>query len=198
MPSNIASTEAPRLQQAIDFADEARDLHALVATMNDDQRLELTGFKAWTTEDIIRHLHLWNQAADFSVVQPDALTLLKARIDAAGSMRDVERQNVPERGDELVAAWIELALDMETRWADFDPKRRLPWVGPDMSARSSMTARQMEHWAHGQAIYDLLGQERQDTVRLKNIVGVGVNTFGWTFAVGGHQTPGAMPHLSTR
>ncbi|MEM1039911.1 MAG: TIGR03084 family metal-binding protein [Pseudomonadota bacterium] len=196
MPNSTTLMEAPRLQQAIDFADEARDLHALLAGMDDNQRSEPTGFKAWTTEDIVRHLHLWNQAADFSAVQPDALTLLKARIDAAGSMRVVERESVPETGDALVTAWIELVLDMEARWVDLDPKRRLPWVGPDMSARSSMTARQMEHWAHGQAIYDLLGKERQDAARLKNIVVLGVNTFGWTFAVREQQAPGAMPHLS--
>jgi len=32
-----------------------------------------------------------------------------------------------------------------------------------MSACSCITARQMETWAHGQAIYDELGQTRQNT-----------------------------------
>lgn len=188
--------QTPRLQQAVDFADEARALHALILRMSDEQRLEPTGFKGWTTQDILIHLHFWNQAADFSVTKPDALKSIMTRIADAGSMRVVERETVSERGDALVAAWIALVEDMEERWSDLDPKQRLPWVGPDMSARSSMTARQMEHWAHGQAVYDLMGKERQDAARLRNIVILGVNTFGWTFAVRGQEVLGPMPRLA--
>ena len=36
-------------------------------------------------------------------------------------------------------------------------------VGPDMGVRMFTTARQMETWAHGQAIYDLMGATRQPT-----------------------------------
>lgn len=189
-------SKPPRLQQAVDFAGEARALHALVSQMTGEQRLEPTGFKGWTSEDILIHLHFWNNAADFSVTQPEALAAIKNSISEAGSMRRVERESVVERGEALVTAWIALVEDMERRWADLDPKRRLPWVGPDMSARSSMTARQMEHWAHGQAIYDLLGKERQDAARLGNIVVLGINTFGWTFIVRGLQAPGPMPRLN--
>jgi len=34
---------------------------------------------------------------------------------------------------------------------------RVKWIGVDMSARSCLTARLMETWAHGQEIYDILG-----------------------------------------
>ena len=53
------------------------------------------------------------------------------------------------------------------------PKKRVQWFGPDMSVRSSITARLMETWAHSQAIYDLLGQTRTNTDRIKNIVIMG-------------------------
>ena len=49
-----------------------------------------------------------------------------------------------------------------------------------MSVRSSITARHMETWAHGQEIFDQLGFERIDTDRIKNIVVIGVN-IGWTY-----------------
>ena len=64
-----------------------------------------------------------------------------------------------------------------------------------MSVRSSITARLMETWAHGQAVYDVLGEERQNTDRIRNIVVLGVNTFGWTYKVRGEEPPGPMPHL---
>ena len=38
-----------------------------------------------------------------------------------------------------------------------------------MSARSSISARLMETWAHGQAVYDRLGVVRVDTDRIRNI-----------------------------
>jgi uncharacterized protein (TIGR03084 family) len=57
------------------------------------------------------------------------------------------------------------------------------------------TARQMETWAHGQAIYDLMGVKRQPTDRLRNIAEIGVRTYGWTFANRGIPVPGPIPHV---
>ena len=74
-------------------------------------------------------------------------------------------------------------------------KQRVQWFGPDMSVRSSITARLMETWAHSQAIYDLLGQTRIDTDRIKNVVVMGVNTFGWTFTNRNLAVPTDIPHL---
>jgi len=65
-----------------------------------------------------------------------------------------------------------------------------------MSARSSITARQMETWAHGQAIADELGIVRAEDDRIRNIVVLGVNTFGWSFTVRGATVPEAKPALS--
>ncbi|MEL6236774.1 MAG: maleylpyruvate isomerase family mycothiol-dependent enzyme, partial [Pseudomonadota bacterium] len=69
------------------------------------------------------------------------------------------------------------------------------WVGPEMSARSAMTARQMETWAHGLAIWDLVGKARPEADRLRNIVHLGVSTFAWSHQVQGLETPEAMPNL---
>jgi len=64
-----------------------------------------------------------------------------------------------------------------------------------MSVRSSITARLMETWAHGQEIYDLLGVERIDGDRIKNIAVLGVNTFGWTFINRGLEVPSPVPQV---
>jgi uncharacterized protein (TIGR03084 family) len=66
---------------------------------------------------------------------------------------------------------------MAARFAAADPFARVPWVGPDMSVRSAITARLMETWAHGQAAYDLLGVVRRNTDRIRNIAVLGVNTY---------------------
>ena len=77
----------------------------------------------------------------------------------------------------LLQRWHTFSLEMAERFAVADPKKRVQWFGPDMSVRSSITARLMETWAHSQAIYDLLGQTRTNTDRIKNIVVMGMNTF---------------------
>ena len=64
-----------------------------------------------------------------------------------------------------------------------DPKKRVKWMGPDMSARSSITARLMETWSHSQALYDALGIIRENKDRIKNIVVLGNNTFKWCYAL---------------
>ncbi len=53
----------------------------------------------------------------------------------------------------------------------------------------------METWAHGQEIYDLLGVERVDTDRIKNIAVLGVNTFGWTFVNRKLEVPSPVPRV---
>ena len=64
-----------------------------------------------------------------------------------------------------------------------------------MSVRSSVTARQMEAWAHGQAVFDQLGQERMENDRIRNIVILGVNTFGWSFKVHDMEASAEIPCL---
>ncbi|HWT62324.1 MAG TPA: hypothetical protein VN150_07030, partial [Ochrobactrum sp.] len=69
------------------------------------------------------------------------------------------------------------------------------WGGPSMSARSCISARLMETWSHGQAIYDLLGIERRDTDRIKSIAVLGMNTFKWSFSVKMIEPPKERPSV---
>ena len=79
--------------------------------------------------------------------------------------------------------------------APLDPKARLPWYGPDMSARSFATARLMETWAHGQDIWDALGRTRGASPGLRHILHLGVGTYGWTFVNRGLPVPQPAPHV---
>lgn len=187
-------------EQVQDFLDESEALFEAVRGLDDAAFDRKTQFKDWTIEDVLRHLHYWNRAVDFASQGEEAFSGLKARVMAAikagKSLREVERKAVPETGKVLRASWIGFARSLAKRWEDMDPKARLPWIGPEMSARSAMTARQMETWAHGFEIYDLLGQHRIEHDRIKNIVILGVNTFGWSHKVHGLPVPEAMPRLA--
>jgi uncharacterized protein (TIGR03084 family) len=95
----------------------------------------------------------------------------------------------------LIDRWITTCHDMATQLGESEPKRRLPWFGPDMGVRMFTTARLMETWAHGQEIYDLVGASRTPTDRLRSIATLGVKTFGWTFVNRKLEIPGAPPYV---
>ena len=76
-----------------------------------------------------------------------------------------------------------------------DPKKRVRWIGPDMSVISSISARHMETWAHGQAIFDSLGIVRSNKDRILNIVIMGNNTFNWSYKVNKLDIPKEVPYL---
>ncbi|MCW5772935.1 MAG: TIGR03084 family protein [Rhodospirillaceae bacterium] len=183
-----------------DFQDETEALYALVAPLGDAALAMPTAFKGWSIGDILGHLHIWNWGADLSLAEParfDAVFAEVGKIIAAGgSLRDFERRQLGALGGRaLVQAWRDFAGPMAARFAAADPARRVRWAGPDMSVRSSITARLMETWAHGQAIYDLLGVVRRNADRIRNIVVLGVNTYEWSFKVRGQTPPAPKPHL---
>jgi uncharacterized protein (TIGR03084 family) len=70
-----------------------------------------------------------------------------------------------------------------------DPKDRIPWFGPPMSARSFATARLMETWSHGWDVAEALGRPDPPTDRLRHVAHLGVVTRGWSYAVRGRPAP---------
>jgi len=187
------------MEQAQDFLEESRAIHALIKPLDDQQLDQETGFKGWTINSIIRHLHIWNKAAHLSLVDEPAFdTYLKEAMGAiaGGSMRDFESDYLNGlSGQPLIEEWRAYFEAMAPDFAATDPAKRLKWAGPSMSARSSITARLMENWAHAQAIYDALGLKRENADRIRNVVMIGLNTYGWTFKVNKLEAPEPIPYL---
>jgi geranyl-CoA carboxylase alpha subunit len=191
-------TAAVTLPEADDFLAETLALCALFKDRPESDFARPTRFKGWTANDILVHLHFWNKAADLSLNDPAAFMALFAELAgflSSGSLRSFENAQVSERGLALLTTYEAQATAMAGRWRRLDPKHRVKWAGPDMSVRSAMTARQMETWAHGQAVFDLFGVDRRDEDRIRNIVVLGVNTYQWSFKVHGLAAPGPMPKL---
>jgi uncharacterized protein (TIGR03084 family) len=189
----------PMLPEVNDFREECDELSSLLSTLSEDDWRRPTAFKGWTANDIFVHLHFWNKAADLSVFDSEAFASLLEEVNPAvqtRGLRKFENEKIAERGAKLYSAWRTLYQDMAARWRDLDPSRRAKWGGPDMSVRSMISSRQMETWAHGQALYDLFGRERAESDRLRNIVVLGVNTFGWSFRVRGDVPPREPPRIT--
>ncbi len=187
------------MQQALDFRDESAALYALLAPLSDADFETPTLFKGWTINQILRHLHVWNIAAARSIGGEEAFAAFMRQLMSGERGRPFTAYEAEYleglSGHELLGAWQAQFAELTQAFAATDPKARLKWVGPEMSALSSVTARLMETWAHAQAIYDVLGVERVDTDRIGNIVRLGVNTYGWTFKNRRQEPPGPMPRL---
>jgi len=188
------------MQQALDFLEESKSLFKLVESLNDEDLKRETSFKKWTLNDVFSHLHVWNYAADLSLKgDDDFLTFfeeLSAQLSTGKTLREAEQAFLNGlSGRELVNTWKDFYLPMSDRFRESDPSMRVKWAGPDMSVRSSITARLMETWAHGQEIYDVLGVVRSNEDRIRNIVVLGNNTYGWTYHVRSEQPPEPVPHL---
>ena len=185
------------MQQAEDFRAESKALYALLSEADTTRFDEPTLFKDWTINAVLQHLHFWNRMAGFQITDESTLVdTLKAMAKAGTGMRAFESAHFDGlSGRDLLEAWNEGVDRIADLYTDADPKARLKWAGPDMSARSSITARLMETWAHGQEAYDHLGVVRENDDRIQNIVVLGVNTFGWTYKTRKETPPGPMPFL---
>lgn len=188
------------LQVGQDLRDEAEELYEILRSLTEEQWQRPTPFQKWTPWDVVAHLHFFDKVSLLSLNDPDGFARyrndLTAKTARGVSLADEAREAFSGKDAETLARdWIDSCREMAEALGNSDPKRRLPWFGPDMGVPMFTTARYMETWAHGQDIYDLLHRPRTHTDRIKHIAVIGVKTFGWTFVNRGEKIPGALPHV---
>ena len=95
------------MKQADDFLLESQALDALIGPLTEAELTQVTGFKSWTFEAILRHLHFWNRMAELALTAPDECQqALKPAVDTmmAGSrLPEIEVEQFSETGLALVA-----------------------------------------------------------------------------------------------
>jgi uncharacterized protein (TIGR03084 family) len=174
-----------------DLAAESAALDSILAVLPPDAWQKLTPAAGWNVADQVSHLAYFDQAALLAIADPDEFRR-RAELLMAGPA-DLTDQIAAEhrnrRGTDLLDWSRSARQGLLAGFAGVDPARRLPWYGPDMSPASSVTARLMETWAHGQDICDALGAERPPTGRLRHIAHLGVRTMAFSFAVHGLPVP---------
>jgi uncharacterized protein (TIGR03084 family) len=188
------------LKEITDFHEEGKELRGLLATLSEADFQRKTLFKDWTVNDVVLHLHCSDISAAASVRDSAEYEMLRAGIaerrKGGKSMIQESRERFPElRGKALLKRWWEQLEELCEMLGKKDPSARLAWAGPGMGVRMFTTARQMETWAHGQEIYDVMGKDRVFQDRLKNIAVIGVKTFGWTFTNRKLPVPADVPYV---
>jgi len=188
------------LQESQDLLAEAAELHVFLQTLGEGDWERPTGFMKWTPWDVVAHLHYFDRFSLLSLQGEEAFAgkrkqFVEDIVGGLGSAEVAQREFGDLRPRELLDRWQATCRDMATQLGESDPKRRLPWFGPDMGVRMFTTARYMEVWAHGQELYDLMKVHRSNTDRIKNIATIGMKTFAWTFVNRGLEVPGPPPYV---
>ena len=183
-----------------DLLHEYRDLAALCETLAPSQWLMRSEFYGWTPWDEIAHLCYFDETGLQSATDPEGFArdaaALNVRMERGEEISAVARERYGSlAGPALLARWRLLHEGLVAALAKLDPKARLAWYGPPMSARSFATARLMETWAHGQDVWDVVRRRRPQTARLKHIAHLGVTTFRWTFINRKLEVPQTVPYV---
>ena len=179
-----------------DLREEVASLDAVMDGLDDADWERVTPAPGWSVRDQIAHLWFFDQRATLALVDEEGFIAEAASLFAKGDPSlDRARSMAP---GVLRAAWLGDADALARAAVDIDPSRRVPWYGPSMSARSFLTARLMETWAHGQDIVDALGAERAPTARLRHVAHIGVSARPYAYRVRGIELPDAGVRVELR
>jgi uncharacterized protein (TIGR03084 family) len=178
---------------AADLAAESAVTRALVAGLDEAGWNTPTLADGWDIGDQISHLAYFDEVTVQSATDPEQFKAGLAQAEAEGGINpDTIAARFRDQTGVQLLTWFDTArADLIGTFTGLDPRARLPWFGPAMSAASSLTARIMETWAHTQDIADALGVTREPTPRLRHVAHIGVGARAFSYAVHGQALPAA-------
>lgn len=178
-----------------DLEAEQRQLDEIVAGLSADQWDSPTPSPGWTVTDQIGHLCYFDGAAVVAITDPDAFANMMSDLLEAGGAGASEVDDLtldPFRALDQpgrLEAWRRNRRALASAAAGLGERDRVSWYGPSMGAKSFLTARLMEVWAHGVDVCDAVGAHRPATDRLRHIAHLGYVTRGWSYANRGLDPP---------
>ncbi len=183
-----------------DLGAEHADLDRIVAALSAEQWGAPTPAEGWAVRDQVGHLAFFDREAVRALTDPDGFSAGLATLleDPEGWMARTVEEGRALTAPELLALWRARRAELLEAGAAVDPKARIPWYGPSMSALSFLTARLMETWIHGQDVADGLGVERTPTARLRHVAHIAVRARAFNFAQHGRPLPETEPRVELR
>jgi len=179
---------------------EHDDLRAVLVGVPERDWERPTPAAGWSIRDQLSHLAFFDRAARTSIADPDAF-----RASLAEAVKDIDGyvaatlaygRGIP--GAELLDRFTEERRALVDAALAAPDGVRVPWYGPDMAVASSITARIMETWAHGQDVADALGVNRPLTGRLRHVCDIGIRARPFSYRNRGLEPPSTPLRVELR
>lgn len=181
-----------------DLVAEHDALDRIVAPLDEAQWSLATPAEGWSVRDQICHLWFFDVRALMALTDADAFAADTQQLLASGGTAASVEEGRRITGAELLSRWREDRARLLAAAREVDPSARVPWYGPAMAARSFITARLMETWAHGQDVVDALGATREPSARLRHVAHLGVRARPFSYLVNGMAMPEVPLHVALR
>ena len=172
-----------------DLHQEHLALDQLVAGLTEAEWSCPTPAATWSIRDQISHLCFFDNRAWLALSDPDEFAADAERLMARGGTEVSVEWGRLVSGTDLLAAWRTARAGLLDLARTIDPSTRVPWYGPAMGARSFITARLMETWAHGYDVADALGATPAATARLKHVAHIGVRARPFSYFINDMEMP---------
>ena len=169
---------------------EQDDLDAVLDGLRSEQWLQPTPAEGWNIRDQVSHLADTNEICiDTITGGPRPLNEFAKQFSTPESFTEsgCERGRHMEP-DAVLRWWRTSSEDMRNVLAGLDARARVPW-GLGMSARMMVTARLMEHWAHGLDIRAAIGLGPNPTRRLRSIALLVLKAVPYAFTFAERRPP---------
>lgn len=166
-----------------DYEAEQQSLYDVLGGVSSDEEwARPTPAAGWDVRDQVAHLADTEEiAVDTMLDGPRSLNVEAARYPSGEAFTEAgcERGRAMS-GAEVREWWWTSAARCREELARFDRSARVPW-GLGMGWRSFVTARLMEHWAHGLDIRAGLGVPADDTDRLRHVAWICTSALPYAF-----------------
>ncbi|MGC2167616.1 MAG: TIGR03084 family metal-binding protein [Acidimicrobiales bacterium] len=176
-----------------DLVDEQDSLEVVVGDLSDDQWYLPTASPGWNVFDQVAHLAYFDERAALALNDPEGFRRGRDEMFSRAGHESLDVITLKEfrslSPSELLLRWRDARSSLDDAARTLGESSRVDWYGPTMSAKSFLTARLMETWAHGVDVVEALGVSREPTERLIHIVRLGVVTRPWSYRVRGEEPP---------
>ncbi len=182
-----------------DLEAEYLELAAVVAPLEETAWDMPTPAEGWAIRDQIAHLAFFDDKAVEAHLDPEAFAAELAGIAGSTDMDDyvaiATDRAAAMQGTEILEWWTGANERLRRVYSALDAGTRVLWYGQPMGARSKVTARIMETWAHGQDVRDALGIEEVPVGRLRHVCHIGVAARPYAFRIRGLPVPDIPPYV---